>query len=439
MQDRINSDKAYVLGLLIAGGTIAQESFLVELPLAAWGMQPARMSNLAKDILTNVTNKFIKAYNIPVIYSIGNKRWTLHPVDKPDFKPLQDDLAYLSLPTEGVLLNNASIEVTRKKLSKLSADSFLAGIFDARASVTKSHRRFEDDAPIVCIEIPGSTRNFNIVVQLCSWMTEKGGVCDQILYNHPCMHCAENPFYRNWKKGFKIRFLAKSFLAKNSFVLQAKAIDATNLEKKQKHSDQLRCEDREPTLRMVSIHEQINSADLPEKVRGKLFFHYHHICSILGCPHAPQQKIEQLAKDFTKYISVFPLCYKGTRKSGIETYDKLHKKWFHDCNITKNRLSLKQCTEGLFPKEQYPAIETALAYLFSEELSGKRHKGKKDIILEKNARLPLDILYVDSKVGYPVALFNGDRAAIVASNDAILNRKMAKELITVKGIEFKVK
>ena len=135
-----------------------------------------------------------------------------------------------------------------------------------------SHRRFSDDAPVVSIEIPGSTKNFAFVVQLCSWLTDLGSTTDQILYNHPNQHSASDPDYKGWKKGFKIRFLVRSFLAQHSFALQSKSFDITKIEKSQKREEQIPCllrKLRNPSP--VTVHSEQNSNDLPDVVRKLLY------------------------------------------------------------------------------------------------------------------------------------------------------------------------
>ena len=270
MADRLNIEKTYVLGLLVGGGTISSNTFQIALPLDVWGMEPQRMSVIARDLLTQVQSRFKRAYLIDVKYEIGNRRWLIRPVSKVNIQQIVRDLIYLRLPSMGDILNrDTDLAIVKKKLSKLQTEGFLTGIFDARASLTESHRRFSDEAPVVSIEVPGKTQNFKFVVQLCSWLTELGSITDQILYNHPCQHSASNPFYKGWKKGFKIRFLVKSFIKKHSFVLKSKAFDAGRLESRQIKKQQLPCLERKPrTISSVCIHENIISADLPDSVRG---------------------------------------------------------------------------------------------------------------------------------------------------------------------------
>ena len=189
-------------------------------------MQPEKMHKIATDILTKICNKFNSNYNFNVTYEIGNNgEWFIKPINNPDISELLNDLSKLGLPNNGFLLETVSLSIAKQKLKGISIESFLSGIFDTRASLTKSHRRFTNSAPIVSLEIPGSTKNFDFVVSICSWLNELGTTTDQILFNHPCQHSASDPTYKGWKKGFKIRFLVNSFIAKHSFALKAPHFD----------------------------------------------------------------------------------------------------------------------------------------------------------------------------------------------------------------------
>ena len=182
---KFNHDKAYIIGLLVGGGTISENTFLINLPYDKWGMNPQNMNIIATDILTKICDKFRKYYDFSVTYEIGNKRWIIKPIGEINLQSLKNDLNELGLPFQNELINKADLSVTKTKLEGIQVEHFLSGIFDTRASLAKSHRRFNDDAPVVSIEIPGSSKNFKFVVQLCSWLTELGTITDQILYNHP--------------------------------------------------------------------------------------------------------------------------------------------------------------------------------------------------------------------------------------------------------------
>jgi hypothetical protein len=435
-------EKAYILGMLVGGGKISNKTFTIILPFNKWGMNPQKMNIIAKDILTRIQQRFQKAYNITVTYEIGNKEWRIKPLDLVDLTELQSDLESLQLPTNGTLLNTVNLAFAKQNLSSLTTEYFLSGIFDTRASLTKSHRRFNDNAPVVSIEIPGGSQNFEFVTGLCAWLTDLGSVTDQILFNHPCQHAPSDPTYKGWKKGFKIRFLVKSFLAKHSFALQAKAIDITALEKQQNKSEQIPCLQRKPkNTSAVSIHNDIDNATLPTIVRNKLYFHYHHICCEMNCPYAPKEAIENLLDNYENLVSFFPRLSKSFDFESLkESYDKIAQKYFSAYKIGSITLSLAKIQKTELYQKQYLDLEVGLAFLVADELNGKRHKGSKDKILAVTKNVNLTIFEPQNLDGTPILLHNptNDRAIILSSSNSDFNLSIVKKYTNRQGFSIEV-
>lgn len=437
----INSDKAYVLGLLIGGGTISANTFMIELPYRKWGEEVHRMREIATDILTKISDIFERAYGFRVNYEIGNSRWSIKPIGRADISQVIRDLEELGLPISGFLLNTADISKAKENLTGINAERFLSGIFDTRASLTKSHRRFDLTAPVVSVEIPGSTKNFNFVIQFCSWLTDLGSTTDQILFNHPCQHSASDPTYTGWKKGFKIRFLVKSFIAKHSFAMQAKAIDVDNLIRLQEREEQVPCKDRvirNPSP--VSIHNDINSATLPSQVRNRLFFHYHHFCAALGCPHAPYGSIKRLVESYNAYISYFPRLSKSSIPEAKLLLEAISLRNFDNNEIEKEPIELSKLLEDPF-FEGYSDLKVGCAYLFSEELNGKRHVGNMNIILESSLNKTVDLFSINDTFDAPIILANSEnnRAIVVSNPGGIENHKILQDKIEVNGLFIDIK
>lgn len=436
----LNHTKAYILGLLVGGGKIDKHTFLIDLPFNKWGMDTSRMNVIATDILTRICNYFKSTYDFNVTYEIGNSKWLIKPIDGSDFSEIIDDLNYLGLPTGGFLLAKANLTKAKTLLKGIQVENFLSGVFDARASLTLSHRRFTDDAPIVSIEIPGSTKNFLFVVQLCSWLTELGSITDQILYNHPNQHSSSDPSYNGWKKGFKIRFLVKSFLTKHSFALQAKAIDVTNIKKTQKKEEQTPCylrKLRKPSA--VSVHIDQNSNELPIEVRNKLFFHYHHFCALLNCPFAPVEEIKKLVTNSKEYINFFPILTKDDFDVLSLRFDSIKEIYFPESTKYEFKISVKKAIENE-DLGHFTGIDQGVAYLFATELNGKRHKGSMSDILKLNQTEFITIYSYDENFDSPILVRNlkNDRSFICSSIDNSLNQKIIKKKIKINGFAVSV-
>ncbi len=433
----INHKKAYLLGLLAGGGKISNEAFTIELPFAKWGMDPKNMNMIANDILTKISAYFKDEYNFNATYEIGNKRWIIKPVQCSDINCIKDDLSELGLPTMGFLLHNADLTIAKRILTGIAVESFLSGIFDTRGSLAASHRRFNDHAPTVSLEIPGSTNNFKFVVQLCSWLTELGSITDQILYNHPCQHSAADPTYKNWKKGFKIRFLIKSFITNHSFAMKSKSFDANKIEEYQKVSDQTPCISRRiSTPSPVSIHIDINSTKLPIDVRNKLFFHYLHFCAVLGCPFAPLQEVKNIVKDACKYISVFPRLSKGNADVIFSKYESITKKYLFDSEYETIQFTVKEITRNA-DFQEYKELSSGLAYLLSPVLNGKRHIGSQNKIIESNDSAMIKVIKPKLIFSAPICLFNpiNQRAIIISTVVGEFNTRVVKPLFNIENLE----
>ncbi|MDP1763171.1 MAG: hypothetical protein Q8L07_04725 [Sediminibacterium sp.] len=436
----INHIKAYLLGLLVGGGKVDTNTFVIDLPFKKWGMDPKRMNIIATDILTNIRQRFNTTYNFDVTYEIGNSRWLITPIAGADISPLIKDLQDLNLPIGGFLLSTVDLAIAKTKLTGISVESFLSGIFDTRASLTLSHRRFTDDAPVVSVEIPGSTKNFKFVVQLCSWLTDLGSITDQILYNHPNQHAASDPDYKGWKKGFKIRFLVKSFLAQHSFALQAKSIDVTTIEKKQKKEEQIPCylrKLRKPSP--ITVHSDQNSSELPIEVRNKIFFHYHHFCAVLNCPHAPKEEIEKLIKQKNSLINFFPRLSKGSKKELQRTFEKIKSTYFPDKGISKKKIKVSKLLEDETFVD-FAGLDQGVAYLFATSLNGKRHIGSMSKILNGCTENIVLVSTIGSGFNSPLLVVNtsNQRAFICSSVSNKLNQEMIKRKITVKGLNVNI-
>lgn len=434
----INHQKAYILGLLVGNGTISNNTFLIMLPFKKWGMQPEIMNRIATDILTKICEKFQESYKFPVSYEIGNAQWIIKPIGNPDISKLLNDLSGLGLTNSGFLLENVNLSVAKQKLKGVNIESFLSGIFDTRASLTKSHRRFTNEAPIVSLEIPGSTQNFNFVVSICSWLNELGTTTDQILFNHPCQHSASDPTYKGWKKGFKIRFLVNSFIAKHSFALQAKAIGIEELKILQEKDEQISCNMRK--LRKpspVSIHNDINSNSLPHKVRNKIFFNYHHYCAVLGCKFAPVSEIKKIVDNFTDYIFVLPRLEKGTIREIEKSFNSICNKYLENFELITEEIIVGDALKNIDLK-QYHEFEQGLAFLFSEKLHGKRHSGPKEKILKNSVNKIITINKVANTNLSPLFIYNieNDRAILISAIHSELNQKLIKKIISVNNLEI---
>lgn len=437
----MNEDKAYVLGLLIGGGRINNNTFEIRLPVRKWGVEDHHnIRSISLDLATEVRRRFASAFDIVIDFNITRDSWVIVPATSVDMTHIKHTLEKYGLPSEGVLLNKADISTLREHITSYEAEYFISGICDTKGSVADSHRRFSDSAPTISIEVPGSTKNYLFVTQLCSWLHDLGAYADQILYNNPCQHAPADPYYSGWKKGFKIRFLAKEFMESKSFSLRAKASHAGVLASRQSVEEQGECENR--TLRgvkPVSIHYDIHSTDIPDNIRSRIFLHYFHICALMKCPYAPINELRRIVRDYRHHISVLPLLVKGTEGEMTSKYEELKRVYFNNSIVLPARVSVNSLLNST-ANEIYLKLGEAIAYLFSPTLNGKRHTGSMDEIIENNRDEYVSILRTEGNNGEPIMISNthNQRTAIVSSIDSPFNQNLLDNIVSVDDLDIKV-
>lgn len=441
-----NDQKTYILGLLIAAGTVDESSFLINIPFSQWGIRPDQQAAISRNILTRIRKRFEDAYGLEIDFEIGNKNtWRIFPLvhSKSKIDTIKSDLQMLGLPQDGTLLDSANLTTVSKLLSGTALEHFLVGIFDARASLTHSHRRFVDSAPIVSIEVPGKSMNFKFVVQLCSMMTDLGSTTDQILYNHPNFHSSRDSDYKNWKKGFKIRLLAGSFIEKHSFALSAKTLDVAELADLQLANVQTPCKSRTISAGSRTIHMSQSDPNLPPEIRGRIFLHYHQVCAAMGCPHAPIASIEQMVSTSRDHISVLPLLMKGEISSISNKFSEVCERYFPETNRIETDISVGDSV-GKWSNYGYSEAKSAHAFLVAPFLRGKRPRGSADLIIANHASnviTAVELGNCPSEDKPPVLLINRelDRAVIMSSISGQANKRLIEKDLTIAGIEVSLR
>jgi hypothetical protein len=440
-----DSETCYLMGLLLGGGEMSDSTFTITLPLNKWGATAENQTQLSRDFLLQVRPKFERSLDVVVDFNFNDRgEWIIFPMVTPSensMNKIQSGLRQLGLPVNQALISTANLSKAREVLPEHEAEHFLSGIFDARASVAMSHRRFTDAAPIVSIEIPGKNSNFRLVVQLCAWLTDLGSVTDQVLYNHPSFHASLNPDYKNWQKGFKIRLLAGSFLKRHSFAMDIFAGAVTDMNKAQTVSSQGPCALRQLTRpKVTGIHEDIDSTDLPIEVRDKIFLHYFHVCATMKCPHAPTDQVNVLVSKSKELVSAFPLLIKSSKADAEAKFNTILEMHFPERPIEVNQFAVEDLLRHA-EYSKYPKIKQAVAYLFSESLNGKRPKGPAESVIENVLRNKIYVKTPDIEGDAPLLLFNltADRGVIVSNPAGKVNEIALDEILDIDGIDLRVR
>lgn len=139
----VDTDKAYLLGLIIGGGVFgnAEDVFRIRLPYKKWGSyieNPQRAGQIAGDILRKVGQMFRAVYNLSVQYeTTPGGIWTV--LCEGDTTEVKDDLNRYGITCEGEIRGNADISgIIPELVDDNLKRRFIAGLADTIGSMAKS-------------------------------------------------------------------------------------------------------------------------------------------------------------------------------------------------------------------------------------------------------------------------------------------------------------
>lgn len=437
----MDTDKAYLLGIIIGGGVFgnAEDVFSIRLPYKKWGSylaNPQRAGEIAGDILRKVGQMFRAVYNLSVQYeTTPGGTWII--LCEGDTMLVKNDLAHYGIVCEGEL--KGSVDISQVVLDLVDDNlkrRFVAGLADTIGSMAKSQRRFTDEHQIISFEIKGY--NFKFVCDLCRLLYSINCIPDQINWNHPNIHCTNDPYYTQWNKGFKLRILLDQYAQFGAFAFRTKA-EASNENRRLQRGTHLAeiCETREIHITPSTVHPAENDIRLPEVIRGGHYIHFRHFCAVMGCEHAPYCKIREQFNHLGELINPFPILHKDdyVQIEKIIQADPL----LEGRNYATDNVRAKSLMEtynanhnaliyGMSHNSGYPISEVlqAVAYVVAndDELAGKRPKGYVQIIerhLVDNFDLCVEIRKPDLLTPL-VIVGNGRGALIGARNPEVYGR-----------------
>lgn len=442
----MNSDKAYILGLVVGGGVFTNDasSFSIHLPYKQWGdiaQNPSRAGQITRDIMGVVKPMMKAIYGIEVSFLPPSKEWVI--VCEGNLTPLNNDLLSYKITPKGEIKRHVSIQnIVTDLIDDNLKRRFVAGLADTIGSTTKSHRRFTDDIQIISFEISGF--NFNFVCELCRLLHTIKCYPDQVLWNHPNFHSSQNPYYISWKKGFKLRVKLDQYGKFGAFAFRTKAESAKENRDLQSNSTSASpCDERNINVKSSCVHMDESSAILPEKIRGGHYLHNKHVCAVLGCEYAPYEQINELIKNASDYVNPFPIICKDTitninsiiksdslyanriysnTKVDIEYYYNLYRS-------NKNLLIYGSSNDDGYPLD---IIMQAIAFLIASEqgkLNGFRIKGSYLDILEESFenKAQYDIFIQKPEIPTPIIIKNKEYAVLIGSE----NSKIYKKLLSI--------
>ena len=461
---KMNTDKAYIMGLLVGGGCFSSDRklFYIKLPYKQWGAidkNPERAGVIANDILRVVKPLMRVTYGLDVTYQVG-REWKI--VCTGNTKSLIDDLRSVNIDPTSELHKSADLSALIGSLVDTNMKKrFVAGIADTIGSMAPSQRRFSDDVQIISFEISGF--NYKFVCQLCNLLYDLGCIPDQILWQHPNMQSGTDSYYTQWKKGNKLRVTLDAFSTFGSLAFKSKsAASRENLlrERPGTYNAAAKCETKSLSVPgVVAVHVDENHAGIPEKIRGGHYIHHKQICAALDCPHAPCRELDRLLTGAENYVSPFAVLHKDDAASMSQIL--LSEPILRNRTYTDYKLYVKDVVKAFGDGVQtfvfkdgeirqrsdrkygYPVnvILDALAFIVASKtgnLNGKRPRGAREDILG-NAVAENPIFSVDVKVPdlmTPIILTDGKVSAMVGP----LNAEVYKRLISYSdACKYKMK
>ena len=442
----MNTDKAYLFGLIMGGGTWgnAEDAFRIRLPYRKWGSyeeNPKRAAKLTRDIMSVISPIFRSIYGIKISYeATAGGNWDI--LCEGNLTRLESDLLYYGIKNEGSLRGNADID---RLVADLVDDNlkrrFIAGLADTIGSTAKSHRRFSDDVQIISFELSGF--NYAFVRQLCQLLYSVNCLPDQLLWNHPNFHSGTDRYYKQWTKGFKLRVQMDQYAEFGAFAFSAKAESLhENLQVQKLQNVAVPCQKRELKVNPACVHPAENDPRLPPSIRGAHFLHNRHVCAVLNCENAPYDAIEKLLPNTGDLINPFTILSKDSLlniEKNINADPLLSSR-----NYVTSQIRVKEFYEQ-YRKDQialmygngkdsgYPLAEImqGIAFLVANksELRGKRPKGSYLKLVERHLldepRLSVEMRKPDLLT--PLILISNGRGVMIGAR----NPRVYAKLVTI--------
>jgi len=441
----MNTDKAYLFGLIIGGGIwgSGEDILRIRLPYKQWGsfrQNPKRAASISQDIMRVVSPLFRNIYNIPIDFEATDWEWNI--LCHGDLSQLKFDLASYGINCVGELRNSASFgSVIADLVDDNLKRRFIAGLADTIASTAPTHRRFNDNVQILSFELKGF--NFALICDLCRLLHSVNCFPDQIGWNHPNLQCTSNPYYRGWTKGTKLRVLLDQYAEFGAFAFKTKAKSSTDNRNLQNQKNKaVPCPERDIHVAASCVHPAEHDKRLPELIRGGHYLHNRHICAVLGCENAPYGKIKDSFNDIGKLIIPFPIICKASKmriEEIIQNDPLLCNRKYCISNVKISTLYKEFQSDNnclLYankPECGYPISEVmqAIAFLVANdnELRGTRTKGGYVQIIERYL-LSTPNVSVEMRVPdllTPLVICRNNRAAMIGSR----NPSVYKKIVTV--------
>jgi hypothetical protein len=438
----MNTDKAYIFGLIIGGGTFgnSEDTFYIRLPYRQWGsyeLNPQRASQISRDIMKTVSPMFRSIYGIIVSFEATTREWRI--LCEGDLTDLKTDLRSYGIECEGELRRDISISgIVDDLADDFIKRRFIAGLADTIGSTTRSHRRFSDAVQTLSFEIRGF--NFSFICELCRLLHDVKCYPDQILWNHPNFHATRNSYYTSWTKGTKLRVALDQYSRFGAFAFKTKVESSQeNLSIQPQSNTAIPCPDREVRASMSCVHPAEKDPRLPDCVRDGHYLHNRHVCAVLGCQHAPYGEVKGLFLGLGDLIIPFPILCKDTYlriEERIKDNPLLSNRSYNTSRMSvsvlysqfQNDRSMLLYGDGRGTGYPITNVLEAVAYIIASdnELSGTRLKGSYFDVVERHLKAD-DTISVEIRrpdLLTPLVIAGNGRAALIGACNPSVYEKL---------------
>lgn len=351
----VGYEKSYLYGIIIGGGKIVNNRLEIVFPFRRWGnykKNPKKAGEISRDLINYLKPLFKANFNAEFTFEVSERSWTIF---FNNFEGIIESLEPYEIELYGRIKDNIRITNLVTSMNKQEKMHFIAGLADVVGSVNPQHRSFKNDKQVISLEISGF--NYNLIKDICCVFHDLEFTVDQILWNHPNMHAGDNPTYKTWNKGNKIRVLASEFIDQLTFGFNSKSESAEenikSLADEEITSPSLCPEKFEEQFRVKqkAVHLYEKSEKLPKNIRGSHYIHMGHICCALDCPYAPKDVIRRKiqSEDIGHIFSYFPINLNDT-ESQVNKYI--------NGSILKDETYIEKdytfiTLKGLFENEEY--------------------------------------------------------------------------------------
>jgi hypothetical protein len=437
---KVNTDKAYLLGLLVGGGVLHGETLQIKLPYKKWGnlaINPSRAGGIAEDILSRLNPIWSSQYDMNVSYKVGTD-WKILSNSLSD--KLKCDLKELGLPLGGELRLNADLETLYPYLITIDhKKNFITGLVDTIGSLAQSHRRFVSDFQVISFEFKGS--NFQLVKDITQILMDINCYPDQILWNHPNQHSGTCRYYKSWKKGFKVRVALDDYMLKGGFIFTSKQLSAQENKKLQMSGDNTTEGKPFKVSGRVTLHVDEKSDWLPSQVRGGHYIHNLHFYDVLNLPIPADLNLIDYINNFQEYFCPFTCLTKGDSKEInkiISSEDYLLKTSFVEKTLAISQLleiyktDKNQLIYGKSQSDGFPLsyILQGVAYIIAatkgERIKGKRVLGNFIGLIEENEIFKIKIKHPNK--GTCLIIHNDKFACLVGYVNNDFNKTLINKI-----------